>query len=177
MQKLTTLVRAVAVAAALAGSALGSAAPVFAAAADVAALKEYVGEWRGRGVLQGAQTETVVCRLTLSEGNQDRVNFAGRCALAGTNISIRGTIAFNDAARRYEAAMTSDVGFAPENAFGRRQGDAIIFTLDERAQDDSGSPVQISAELSLRGDQIGAQFRVVFLSNGDQITASVPFTK
>lgn len=157
---------------------LMAAPAAFAAAADVALLKEYVGEWRGRGVLRGAEQETVVCRLTLSPGNQDRVTFAGRCALAGTNMSIRGTIAYNDSSRRYEAAMTSDVGFSPESAVGRRQGNDIVFTLNERQADGEGNMMQISATLALKGSQqIDAEFKIVFLNTGDQITAAVPFTK
>ena len=50
-------------AAALAGLlAVSGAAPALAAPADVALLQSYIGEWRGRGVLIGANTETVVCR-------------------------------------------------------------------------------------------------------------------
>jgi hypothetical protein len=58
-------------AAALAGLLLSAgftAAPAFAGPAEVALLKSYIGEWRGRGTLVGASTESVVCRLSLSQG-------------------------------------------------------------------------------------------------------------
>ncbi len=55
------------------------ASPAVAGPADVELLKSYIGEWRGRGTLVGAATETVVCRLSLSQGNQDKVNYNGRC--------------------------------------------------------------------------------------------------
>ncbi len=168
--------RSVLTAGVLASAALGG-APAFAAQEDIIALKSYIGEWRGRGVMQGARSETVVCRLNVTAGNQDRVTFAGRCALAGTNMSIRGTIAFNERANRYEAAMTSDIGFSPDSAFGKRQGDAIVFELEERTRDTDGKAMQISANMLLRGDQIEARFRVVFVENGQEISASVPFTR
>ncbi len=66
-------------AAALAGLLLSSsfaAAPAFAGPAEVSLLKSYIGEWRGRGTLVGAATETVVCRLSLSQGNQDKINYS-----------------------------------------------------------------------------------------------------
>ncbi|RYE56269.1 MAG: hypothetical protein EOP20_09125, partial [Hyphomicrobiales bacterium] len=97
-------------AAALAGlliSASFVSTPAFAGPNEVALLKSYIGEWRGRGTLVGAATETVVCRLSLSQGNQDKINYNGRCTLAGTNLSVAGTMAYVEASKRYEAAMTS----------------------------------------------------------------------
>ena len=98
---------------------LMAAAPAFAAKADIELLQSYIGNWKGKGVLIGAESETVVCRLSLTQGNDDKVNYNGRCAMAGTNMSVNGTIAYIDSARRYEAAMTSNAGFSPEP--GHRQ--------------------------------------------------------
>ena len=44
-----------------------SVAPAVAAPADVALLQSYIGDWRGRGTLVGANSETVVCRLSLTQ--------------------------------------------------------------------------------------------------------------
>jgi hypothetical protein len=38
--------------------------------------------------------------MSLTPGIQQKVNYSGRCALAGTQLSVNGTIAFNDAAHQ-----------------------------------------------------------------------------
>src|ERR1700733_11980619 len=79
--------------------------PAMAAPADVALLKTYLGTWTGKGTLSGAQTEPVSCKLSLTSGNSDKVNYTGRCSIAGQQLSITGTIAYVDTAHRYEAVM------------------------------------------------------------------------
>lgn len=155
-----------------------AATPALAGAADVALLKSYIGEWRGRGTLVGADSESVVCRLSLTPGNQDKVNYSGRCSMAGTNVSVNGTIAYNDAARRYEAAMTSNVSFTGL-AIGRKQGNNIVFNLREKNKDDKGNDLTVSAAIILgnSGKAIGVDFGVVFNATGESLKASVPFTK
>ena len=86
---------------------MGGAAPAFAGPAEVALLQTYIGEWRGRGTLTGANVETVVCRLSLKQGNQDKVNYSGRCSLAGTQLTVAGTMAYIAASKRYEAVICS----------------------------------------------------------------------
>lgn len=152
--------------------------PAYAAPSDVALLKSYIGSWKGRGVLVGAETESVVCRLTLSEGNADKVNYSGRCSLAGTALSVNGTLAFNDGARRYEAAMTSNVTFSGL-AVGRKQGDTVVFNLKERNTDEQGNDLTVTAAIILKGSgkSINVEFQVVFNASGEMLKASVPFTK
>jgi len=166
-------------AAALAGLLLSAAAgtmPAAAAPADVALLKSYIGGWRGRGVLIGAIEESVVCRLTLSEGNQDKVNYNGRCALAGTNLSVAGTIAYVDASRRFEAAMTSNATFTGI-AVGQKRGSGLVFNLRERDQDEEGKDLNISAQIRLNPDDIEVVFEVVYVESGDSLRAEVPFSR
>ncbi|MDB5542763.1 MAG: hypothetical protein JWQ89_4490 [Devosia sp.] len=155
-----------------------AAVPAYAAPADVALLKSYVGSWKGRGTLIGAEKESVVCRLSLSEGNAEKVNYAGRCSLAGTSLSVNGTLAFNDDARRYEAAMTSNVTFSGL-AVGKKQGDAVVFNLKERDKDEQGNDMTVTAAIVLKGagKSITVEFQVVFNASGDTIKATVPFTK
>lgn len=150
--------------------------PVMAAASDVALLHSYIGDWRGRGTLVGADKESVVCRLSLSKGNQDKVNYSGRCSMAGTNLSVNGTLAYNDAARRFEAAMSSNATFSGL-AVGKRQGEAVVFNLRERNKDEAGNDLTITAAITLRKEKIEVDFKVVFNSTGDSLTASVPFAK
>jgi hypothetical protein len=166
-------------AAALAGlllSAVAGSAPAMAAPADVALLKSYIGEWRGRGVVIGASEESVVCRLSLTEGNGDKVNYNGRCALAGTNLSVAGTIAYIDASRRYEAAMTSNATFTGI-AVGQKRGSGLIFNLRERDQDEEGKDLNISAQIQLNNNDIQVSFEVVYVESGDSLRAEVPFSR
>lgn len=151
-------------------------APALAGPAEVALLESYVGSWRGRGELVGAETETVVCRLSITKGNQEKVNYSGRCALAGTNLSVNGTMAYIDGSRRFEAAMTSNATFSGM-AVGQKRGDGVIFNLREREQDEAGNDMTITAAIELNGGRIKVDFNVLFNASGDTIRASVPFTK
>ena len=175
MKTFGSLTRAAALAALLLSSPAGSMPPM-AAPADVALLKSYIGEWRGRGVVIGASEESVVCRLSLTEGNEDKVNYNGRCALAGTNLSVAGTIAYIDASRRYEAAMTSNATFTGI-AVGQKRGSGLIFNLRERDQDEEGKDLNISAQIQLNNNDIQVSFEVVYVESGDSLRAEVPFSR
>lgn len=164
-------------AAALAGLlAVSGAAPALAAPADVALLQSYIGEWRGRGVLIGANTETVVCRMSLTQGNQQKVNYNGRCTLAGTQLSVAGTMAYIESSRRFEAAMSSNATFTGI-AVGQKRGNGLIFNLRERDKDEEGKDLNISAQITLNGDTIDVVFEVVYVESGDSLRAEVPFSR
>lgn len=169
------LPRALAFAAALFSAGFAT-APAYAGPAEVALLKSYIGDWRGRGTLVGAATESVVCRLSLTQGNQDKINYSGRCTLAGTNLSVAGTIAYVDAARRYEAAMTSNATFSGI-AVGQKRGGGLVFNLRERTPDEEGKEMNISAQIALQSDAMSVSFEVVYVESGDSLTAQVPFTR
>lgn len=165
-------------AAVLAGLMLGAPmaiAPALAGPAEVALLHSYVGEWRGRGVLTGRNSESVVCRLALTEGNQDKVNYSGRCTLAGTTLAINGTLAYIDALSRFEAAMTSNTAFSGI-AVGQRRGDGVVFNLRERDQSE-GQELVISSQIALASGAINVEFNVVYESTGETIHATVPFAR
>lgn|SRR5690606_5697991 len=156
---------------------LSTVVPSRAAQADVDLLHAYVGSWTGTGVLTGASSETVRCRLDLTRGNQDKVNYSGRCAIAGSPLSVKGTLAYVEASRRYEAAMTSNAGFSPDAAIGRKQGNGVRFDLRERAQDEDGKEVTITAVFALQSGRIQVELDVLYNESGDRLRASVPFTK
>lgn len=153
-----------------------SIAPTLAGPAEVALIQSYIGEWRGRGVLYGANQETVVCRLTLSHGNQDKVNYNGRCTLAGTNLSVAGTMAYIEASRRYEAVMTSNATFTGV-AVGQKRGSGLLFNLREREKDEKGKDLNISAQIQLNREEIQVVFEVVYVESGDSLRAEVPFSR
>ena len=150
--------------------------PAFAGPAEVALLQSYIGDWRGRGTLVGANSETVVCRLSLTQGNGDKVNYNGRCTLAGTQLSVAGTMAYIEASRRFEAAMSSNATFTGL-AVGQKRGNGVVFNLRERDQDEEGKEMNISAQISLNNNAIGVVFEVVYIESGDSLRAEVPFSK
>ena len=85
------LVRIAAIAGLIAATGV-AVAPAFAGPAEMALLKSYEGSWKGKGQVVGADTETVTCRMLLSAGNDDKVNYSGRCALAGSPTAGRAWI-------------------------------------------------------------------------------------
>jgi hypothetical protein len=152
-------------------------APTLAGPAEMDLLSSYVGNWRGEGVMRGGeQPEAFRCRMQVQKGNQAKVNFAGRCTLVNFNLSVSGTIAFNDKARRYEAAMSSNAGFSGVAA-GRINGDTITFDLAEKQVDKGGNDMRIGSKVSLVADTINIDFEIEFNNSGHVLTAKVPFKR
>ncbi len=166
---------------ALAGLTIGTltAGPAFAAKADVELIQSYIGSWSGgsqlQGEFRGKPAGKVTCQMSLSPGNGDKVNFSGKCAMAGTSMTVKGTIVYNDAGKRYEAAMTSNVSFSGQ-AVGKRQGGGILFSFKDKSEDENGMGMAVNASISLNPDKINVNFDVAF-DNGEKLSASVPFTK
>ena len=169
----------VARAVALAGALIvAGALPAFAGPAEMAVLEAYVGTWNGKGTLKAAQDETVVCKMSLSKGNGSKLNYTGRCQLAGAQLSVTGTIAYVDANKRYEAVMNSGVGGFRGVAIGLKKGESIVFDLKQRGEDDSGNDVSIASTVTLKGgDSMAVAFHAQFVDTGDTLDASIPFTK
>jgi len=151
--------------------------PAPAGEAELALLTSYIGDWRGEGALRGGRNpEPFRCRLNVTKGNQARINYAGRCSLVDMNLSISGTIAFDDASQRYQAAMSSNAGFTGM-AVGRKQGETITFDLSERQTDRGGNAVRIGSKITLVANSIRVDFEVEFNESGDVLTAAVPFSR
>ncbi len=174
MTKFGPLARLVALAG-LAVFASYAAAPALAGPADVALLKSYEGNWKGKGSVVGTDTETVICKLSLSEGNGDKVNYNGRCALAGANLSIAGTLAYVDENKRFEAAMTSNATFSGV-AIGQRQGAGLVFNLRTKDTTKEGD-LTIIAAITLTANQISVSFKATDDKTGKFTSAVIPFTK
>jgi hypothetical protein len=174
MSKLGSFVRLTG-AAALMGLIVACVGPAFAGPAEVALLKSYEGNWRGHGTVVGSDTETVNCRMSLTPGNQNKVNYAGRCALAGTDLAINGTLAYIESSQRYEGAMTSNINFSGV-AVGRLQGDGIVFNLRSRGMSDSAN-VEVTAGIILTPGVITVKFNAVDVDTGKVLNAVVPFSK
>lgn len=150
----------------------------FAGPKEVALLSAYIGEWSGSSVLQGGdKPEPFTCRLTVDKGNQAKINYAGRCTLVNMNLSVSGTIAYDDASRTFQAIMGSNAGYKGV-AVGRVQGDKITFDLAEKQTDKAGRPVRLGASITLQGsNSITVAYQVEFNDSGKVLTATVPFAK
>lgn len=149
--------------------------PAYAAQDDIDLLKSYVGEWRGRGVAQFSDTgedETVVCRMTINDAEPTKVTFDGRCTIAGRTLAVAGTVAYVEAANRYEAIMSSLASFQGV-AIGQRRGGNIAFNLIDRNAE-SGEH-RIDADLSLQGDSIHMDFKIANVNTGWSTVAQIPF--
>ncbi|HUH76611.1 MAG TPA: heme-binding beta-barrel domain-containing protein [Devosia sp.] len=146
--------------------------------AELALLTSYIGDWRGEGAMSGGSSsgQPFRCRLQIAKGNQTKINYTGRCSLADTNLSVSGTIAYNDANKRYEAAMSSNAGFTGL-AIGNQQGGKITFDLKEQQKDRSGSDVRIGSKIMLNNSLITVDFEVEFNNSGEVMRTSVPFGK
>lgn len=163
------------IAAILLAGAIG--APALAGPAEVELLSSYIGDWTGNSVLKGGeQEEPFRCRLKVSKGTQAKINYSGRCALVNSNLSVAGTIAYDDASRRYYAAMSSNVGFSGQ-AVGQVRGGEISFDLDTQQVDRGGNQVRIGADIALVNDTIVVDFEVEFNNSGQVLTAKVPFSR
>jgi hypothetical protein len=152
--------------------------PAYAGPAELALLSSYIGEWNGSSALVGgAQSEPFSCRLTINKGNQAKINYAGRCTLASMNLSVTGTIAFDDASQTYQAIMGSNAGYKGV-AIGRVTGETIVFDLAEQEADRAGNAVRLGARITLIGsDSITVDYEVEFNDSDQILTAKVPFTK
>lgn len=154
------------------------ATPSNAGQSELELLSKYTGQWSGSAALVGGQKpEPFSCRLAVTKGNQAKINYAGRCSLASMNLSITGTIAFDDATRTYQAVMGSNAGYKGV-AVGRVNGDTITFDLAENESDRAGNMVKLGARIILIGtDSITVDYRVEFNDSGTVLTASVPFNR
>ncbi|WP_299346990.1 hypothetical protein [uncultured Maritalea sp.] len=140
-------------------------------------LNSYVGNWRGESILVGSdKPDPFRCRLSVTEGKDAKINYSGRCTLITTTLSVNGTIAYVEENRRYEGAMSTNVGFTGL-AVGIQRGDTISFNLKEKKKDRSGSDVRIGARLVLEGGTIVVYFEVEFNDSGNVMTADVPFAR
>ncbi|WIY52351.1 hypothetical protein O9Z70_12900 [Devosia sp. YIM 151766] len=144
---------------------------------ELALLESYVGDWRGDSALVGANKhEPFRCRLGVNKGNLGKINYTGRCTLVNATLSISGTIAFNEATRRFEAAMSTNAGYTGL-AVGQTSSGRISFDLREQQKDRAGGDVRIGARILLVAERITVDFEVEFNNSGEVMTASVPFSR
>jgi len=171
------LKKIVRVAVALAALGVLGQSPARAGESEIALLSSYIGNWSGSGVLVGGkEPERFTCRMTIAKGKEAKINYSGRCHLINMNLSIAGTIAYDDTVRRYQAVMSSNAGFTG-HAVGQRQGDRITFDLAQKQTDRGGNDVRIGSRILLADSGIRVDFEVEFNNSGEVMTASVPFSR
>lgn len=139
-----------------------------AAPAGDALLQSYTGDWRGRGTLKGKVSETVVCRLSLKP-SAGRFSYAGRCALAGETINLRGSLDYDEKTRSFVAhSGTKSVKGVPS-------GSGVVFTMSQQFRREGHSGT-FSAGFSLTGGTIKINFRIEDSKTGVS-TARIPLKK
>jgi hypothetical protein len=152
-------------------------APALAGQAELDRLTSYIGNWSGAATLEGGENpQPFRCRLVIAKGAQTKINYQGRCTLASMNLSIAGTIAFDDATQTYQAVMSSNAGFTGY-AIGREHNNQITFNLAEKQTDPSGRLVRIGARIHLIGESVKVDYEVEFNNSGKVLTAAVPFSR
>ncbi|MCB1516654.1 MAG: hypothetical protein KDJ19_03420 [Hyphomicrobiaceae bacterium] len=154
-----------------------AAAPAQAGDTQNALLDSYVGSWSGSGVLQGGEEpETFSCRIEVTNNPQHKLYYNGRCALVRLNLSVRGTILYDDSANRYVAGMSTNRGFSGP-VYGRQVGSDIVFAFQKTEVDDDNVEMAVSSQIALRGSKIVIDFTVTFTDSGDKLHTSIPFTR
>lgn len=146
--------------------------------ADLDLLQSYVGNWSGQGTTTfsaSGNSERVQCKLGITSPQATKLQYHGKCAVAGAVLTMNGTVAYDPASNRYQAAMTGNTPFAG-TAVGRRSGETLSLSLQDKNKE-TGDPYDIASSLSLKGGNILIRFKVKNLNTGEVISANVPFTK
>ncbi len=148
----------------------------FAGPQQAATLQSYIGNWRGSGLLEGGdEPEQFSCRIQVTDGTQGKINYQGRCGVAGINLAIYGTIDYNDDARRYEGVMNSNTEFKGL-AIGRQRSSGIVF--DFRGQEvRNGDELTINSKMTLKPESIVVEFNVWIADSEMKLSTLVPFER
>ena len=156
----------------------GLSGTALAAKADIELLQSYVGDWRGRGSARLASTgedETVLCRMNFKDSGSARIGLEGRCSLACTAFTMRGTVGFVEQSNRYEAVMSSNTSFQG-TAIGKRRGKNLSFKLNN-VKSESNSVFDIGVALELKSGTIQVRFDILHKESGGKSFAIIPFKK
>ncbi len=151
--------------------------PSFGAPEDFELLQSYIGTWKGRGeiIWNNGDKEAVKCKLNITKAKQEKVNYNGRCAFAGGNFSIAGTMAYIEEKQRYEAVMSTSTEFTGV-AIGEKQGDNLIFELKNK-NEKTGDDFEIDSDIKLEDGELFIGFTAKNITSGRVIKAQVPFTQ
>ena len=99
-------------------------APALAGTAETKFLNGLAGTWAGSGTVKGPDSGGIDCTITFTASGGG-VAFNGKCLTdLGPPQITRGSIAYNDAAKRYEATSKGQV------AIGKKSGGAVTFVIN-----------------------------------------------
>jgi hypothetical protein len=107
---------------------LSASLPAMAGPKEQALLKSYAGLWRGSGEVTGPMAGAVDCELKFTSGSGGKLSYSGDCEFDKGVTSFRGTIIYNDAAKRYETAGSGQG--VSVNGFGKASGGGISFSVN-----------------------------------------------
>lgn len=149
-------------------AATAGAMPAQAGPAETQMLQKYAGVWNGRGTIEGAENGTAVCKLTFKP-NGEKLNYSGRCSLAGNSTSFKGTMVYDQRSDRF-VMSTSGAGQS-QTVAGRRNGGSIVFVT---GGDDRRGSYTSTMTLS---NSIQMNFAFQDAKTNEKTTAKVGFSK
>lgn len=149
--------------------ALAFAAPASAGPKEDQALASYAGTWRGSSVVSGPMQGPVDCALNFSAESGGKLRYAGDCTFDKGKTNFRGTIIYNDAAKRYETAGSGQG--VSVTGFGKASGGNITFSV---ANVETSYGVA-SSTMVLAGSSIKLSFKLV--DTKGTTAASITFKK
>ncbi len=144
--------------------------PVLAGPAETALLASYAGTWAGTGAATGPEPGDVDCRISFKATAAGKLIYNGRCSFSSGAASFNGTMIYNDAAKRFEAASSS-TGFSA-TTIGKKQGSNIIFSMD--GQDTTYGTA--SSTMTLGSKAITISFKLVD-KKGETTSSKIVFTR
>lgn len=148
---------------------IGGSAP--AAEGDLALLQTFIGTWKGPGVLvEPTKVTEFECRLTMSKANRGKLVLRAQCPL----VAASGGIAFNEETGSYELRVTSSTDFRGA-ALGMREGETVVFDLEDRGVDRDKNALSLKATLILSAGAIGIDFTADW--NGEARSGSLDFAR
>lgn len=135
--------------------ALSATLPATAGPREQAVLQGYVGTWKGSSTVSGPMAGPVDCTLTFTSGSAGKLSYAGNCEFGKGTTGFRGTVIYNDGAKRYETAGTGQG--VSVNGFGKTSGNSITFAVNNLET----SYGVASSTMVLGGSTIKLQFKLV----------------
>jgi hypothetical protein len=148
----------------------GLAQPASGGPREQSLLESYVGTWRGASSASGPYAGPIDCSITFRSQSGGKLTYTGDCDIeAAGRTAFRGTIVYNDAARRFETAGSGQG--VSVTGFGKSSGNSVTFAV---ANIDTSYGVA-SSTMVLAGDAIKLSFSLV--DQKGKTAASITFRK
>lgn len=135
--------------------ALSATLPAMAGPKEQAVLQSYAGTWKGSSTVTGPMAGPVDCTLKFTSSAAGKLSYAGNCEFDKGNTGFRGTVVYNDGAKRYETAGSGQG--VSVNGFGKASGGGITFSVNNLET----SYGVASSTMVLGGSNIKLQFKLV----------------